>query len=66
MFEALLSPKDVIEFVVKNLSDNDIQRLKPLLREQEWQCALSINHPASTLEDFILNIIQQTVLYLLR
>ena len=41
----LLSQKDVIEFVVKNLSDNDIRRLKPLLRAGMAMCCPPIILP---------------------
>ena len=55
----LLSQKDVIEFVVKNLSDNDIQAVETFIKSRSGD-VLSINHPVSTLEEMFLNIIQQS------
>ena len=55
----LLSQKDVIEFVVKNLSDNDIQAVETFIKSRSGD-VLSINHPVSTLEDLFLTIIQQS------
>ena len=55
----LLSQKDVIEFVVKNLSDKDIQEVETFIKSRNGN-VLSINHPVSTLEDLFLNIIQQS------
>lgn len=55
----LLSQKDVIEFVVKNLSDNDIQEVKAFIKSRSGD-VLSINHPVSTLEELFLTIIQQS------
>jgi ABC-2 type transport system ATP-binding protein len=55
----LLSQKDVIEFVVKNLSDNDIQAVETFIKSRSGN-VLSINHPVSTLEELFLTIIQQS------
>jgi len=55
----LLSQKDVIEFVVKNLSDNDIQAVETFIKSRSGD-VLSINHPVSTLEELFLTIIQQS------
>ena len=55
----LLSQKDIIEFVVKNLSDNDIQAVETFIKSRSGN-VLSINHPVSTLEELFLTIIQQS------
>ena len=55
----LLSQKDVIEFVVKNLSDKDIQEVETFIKSRSGD-VLSINHPVSTLEELFLTIIQQS------
>ena len=55
----LLSQKDVIEFVVKNLSDNDIQAVETFIKSRNGN-VLSIDHPVSTLEELFLTIIQQS------
>src|SRR3990170_3265473 len=55
----LLSQKDVIEFVVRNLSDNDIQAVETFIKSRSGD-VLSINHPVSTLEELFLTIIQQS------
>ena len=55
----LLSQKDVIEFVVKNLSDKDIQEVETFIKSKNGN-VLSINHPVSTLEEMFLTIIQQS------
>lgn len=55
----LLSQKDVIEFVVKNLSDNDIQVVETFIKSRSGN-VLSISHPVSTLEELFLTIIQQS------
>lgn len=53
----LLSKKDVIEFMVKNLSDNDIQAVAAFIKSRNGD-VVSINHPSSTLEELFVNIIQ--------
>ena len=53
----LLSQKDVIEFMVKNLSENDIQAVEAFIKNRNGD-VLSINHPSSTLEELFVNIIQ--------
>ncbi len=53
----LLSQKDTIEFMVKNLSDNDIQPVKTFITSKNAE-VLSINHHLSTLEELFVNIIQ--------
>lgn len=55
----LLSQKDIIEFVVKNLSDNDIQAVETFIKSRSGD-VLSVNHPVSTLEELFLTIIQQS------
>ena len=54
----LLSQNDAIEFVVKNLSDNDIQAVKAFVESRNGN-VLSIDHPSSTLEDLFISIIQR-------
>ena len=53
----LLSQRDVIEFMVKNLSENDIQAVEAFIKNRNGD-VLSINHPSSTLEELFVNIIQ--------
>lgn len=53
----LLSQKDTIEFMVKNLSDNDIQPVKTFITSKNAE-VLSVNHHLSTLEELFVNIIQ--------
>ncbi|MBI2469716.1 MAG: ABC transporter ATP-binding protein [Planctomycetes bacterium] len=55
----LLSQKDVIEFVVKNLSDKDVQEVETFIKSRSGN-VLSVNHHASTLEELFLTIIQQS------
>ncbi|MFN3533518.1 MAG: ABC transporter ATP-binding protein [Candidatus Brocadia sp.] len=54
----LLSQKDVIEFMVKNLSDNDIQEVAAFIKSRNGD-VVSINHPSTTLEELFVNIIQR-------
>lgn len=54
----LLSQKDTIEFMVKNLSDNDVQAVAAFIKDRNGN-VLSINHPSSTLEELFVNIIQR-------
>ncbi len=54
----LLSQNDVIEFMVKNLSDNDIQAVAAFIKSRNGD-VLSINHPSSTLEELFINIIHR-------
>lgn len=53
----LLSQRDVIEFMVKNLSEIDIQAVKSFIEGRSGN-VVSINHPSSTLEELFINIIQ--------
>lgn len=53
----LLSQRDVIEFMVKNLSEIDIQAVKSFIETRNGE-VVSINHPSSTLEELFVNIIQ--------
>ncbi len=53
----LLSQRDVIEFMVKNLSEPDIQAVKSFIERKNGD-VVSINHPSSTLEELFINIIQ--------
>lgn len=55
----LLFQKDVIEFVVKNLSDKDIQEIETFIKNKSGNM-LSVNRHASTLEELFLNVIQQS------
>jgi ABC-2 type transport system ATP-binding protein len=52
----LLSQKDAIEFLVRNLSDDDIHAVESFIRNKNGD-VLSICHPSSTLEDIFINII---------
>ncbi|OOP54992.1 MAG: multidrug ABC transporter ATP-binding protein [Candidatus Brocadia carolinensis] len=54
----LLSQNDAIEFVVKNLSENDIQAVKAFVESRNGN-VLSVDHPSSTLEDLFISIIQR-------
>lgn len=53
----LLSQNDAIEFVVKNLSHDDIQAVKAFVESRKGNI-VSIDHPSSTLEDLFVSIIQ--------
>ncbi len=53
----LLSLKNVIEFMVKNLSGNDIQAVAAFIKDRNGD-VISINHPSTTLEELFVNIIQ--------
>ena len=53
----LLSQRDVIEFMVKNLSEIDIQAVKSFIEGRSGN-VVSINHPSATLEELFINIIQ--------
>ena len=55
----LLSQKDVIEFVVRNLSDKDVQAVETFIKSRSGDVQ-SITHPVSTLEELFLTIIQQS------
>ncbi len=54
----LISQKDVIEVVVKNLSNADIQMVEDFIKKRNGEI-LSIRHPVSTLEDLFVDIIQR-------
>lgn len=53
----LLSQKDVIEFIVRNLSESDILVVESFIKSRNGD-VVSINHPSSTLEELFVNIIQ--------
>lgn len=53
----LLSQNDAIEFVVKNLSQDDIQAVKAFVESRKGNI-VSIDHPSSTLEDLFVSIIE--------
>ncbi len=53
----LLSQKDVIEFMVRNLSEGDIHAVEAFIKSRNGD-VVSINHPSSTLEELFINIIQ--------
>ncbi|KKO20135.1 MAG: ABC transporter ATP-binding protein [Candidatus Brocadia sp.] len=53
----LLSQNDAIEFVVRNLSREDIQAVKAFVESRKGS-VVSIDHPSSTLEDLFISIIQ--------
>ncbi len=54
----LLSQKDVIEFLVRNLSEDDVQAVESFIKNRDGD-VLSIGHPSSTLEDIFINIIRK-------
>lgn len=54
----LLSQEDVTEFLVRNLSDNDVKALVSFVKDRNGD-VLSIGHPSSTLEDIFINIIHK-------
>ncbi len=54
----LLSQKDVIEFVIKNLTECDIQAVDAFIKNRNGE-VVSIKHPSSTLEELFINIIQR-------
>ncbi|MCF6157178.1 MAG: ABC transporter ATP-binding protein [wastewater metagenome] len=53
----LLSQKDVIEFLVKNLSHHDTHAVEAFIRSRNGNI-VSVNHPVSTLEELFVNIVQ--------
>ncbi|TLD41622.1 MAG: ABC transporter ATP-binding protein [Candidatus Jettenia ecosi] len=55
--QELLSQKDVIQFLVRNLSLNDIQAVENLIKNKNGS-VLSIGHPSSTLEELFVKTIQ--------
>jgi len=54
----LLSQNDAIEFVIKNLFNDDIEAVKAFIESRKGT-VLSIKHPSSTLEDLFISIIQR-------
>jgi ABC-2 type transport system ATP-binding protein len=54
---SLLLQKDTIEFLVKNLSGNDVLLVEDFIKSRNGN-VLSINHPTSTLEELFVNTIQ--------
>ena len=55
----LLSQNDAIEFVIKNLFNDDIEAVKAFIESRKGT-VLSIKHPSSTLEDLFISIIQRS------
>lgn len=53
----LLSQKDVIQFLVRNLSQSDIQAVENFIKNKNGN-VLSIGHPSSTLEELFVKTIQ--------
>lgn len=53
----LLSQKDVIQFLVRNLSQDDIQAVENFIKNKNGS-VLSIGHPSSTLEELFVKTIQ--------
>lgn len=53
----LLSQKDVIQFLVRNLSQGDIQAIENFIKNKNGS-VLSIGHPSSTLEELFVKTIQ--------
>ncbi|MDR4507252.1 MAG: ABC transporter ATP-binding protein [Candidatus Brocadiaceae bacterium] len=54
----LLSQKDVIEFLVKNLSDKDIQAVENFIKSKDAE-VLSTHYHRSTLEEVFLTIVNR-------
>lgn len=55
--QELLSQKDVIKFLVRDLSQSDIQAVETFIKNRNGS-VLSISHPSSTLEELFVNTIQ--------
>lgn len=55
--QELLSQKDVIQFLVRNLSQGDIQAIENFIKNKNGS-VLSIGHPSSTLEELFVKTIQ--------
>ncbi|UJS16572.1 MAG: ABC transporter ATP-binding protein [Candidatus Jettenia sp.] len=55
--QELLSQKDVIQFLVRNLSQSDIQAVENFIKNKNGN-VLSIGHPSSTLEELFVKTIQ--------
>jgi len=54
----LLSKKDVIEFIVRNLSEDNIPAVESFIKSKNGD-VLSVSHPFSTLEELFINIIKR-------
>ena len=53
----LLSQQDIIEFLVRNLSANDILAVEAFVKSRNGD-VVAVKHPSSTLEELFVNIIQ--------
>lgn len=53
----LLSQRDTVEFLVRNLSQNDIEAIEAFVKSRNGN-VLSVNHPTSTLEELFIDIVQ--------
>jgi ABC-2 type transport system ATP-binding protein len=56
--DELLSRKDVVEVLIRNLSDEAINEVKAFIKEKQGE-VISIKNPTNTLEDLFLKMVQE-------
>lgn len=56
--QELLSRKDVVEVLIRNLSDEAISEVETFIKEKQGE-VISIKNPLNTLEDLFLRIVQE-------
>jgi ABC-2 type transport system ATP-binding protein len=56
--DGLLSRKDVVEVLIRNLSDEAINEVEAFIKEKQGE-VISIKNPSNTLEDLFLKIVQE-------
>jgi ABC-2 type transport system ATP-binding protein len=56
--DELLSRKDVVEVLIRNLSDEAISEVEAFIKEKQGE-VISIKTPSNTLEDLFLKIVQE-------
>jgi ABC-2 type transport system ATP-binding protein len=56
--DELLSRKDVVEVLIRNLSDEAINEVEAFIKEKQGE-VVSIKNPTNTLEDLFLQIVQE-------
>ncbi|MDR4506592.1 MAG: ABC transporter ATP-binding protein [Candidatus Scalindua sp.] len=56
--ENLLCHKDLVEILLRNISDETIEEIKSLITEKRGEI-VSIKHPSNTLENLFLKIVQE-------
>jgi ABC-2 type transport system ATP-binding protein len=56
--DELLSRKDVVEMLIRNLSDEAISEVEAFIKEKQGE-VVSIKNPTNTLEDLFLKIVQE-------